>query len=146
MSEADAAQLAQRVGAAMWSRDRAARELGMRLEAVGPGTARLSLTVSAAMLNGHAVCHGGLIFALADTAFAYACNSHNGNAVAAAASIDFLAPAREGDVLTATAREIWRSRRSGLSEIEVTNQRGERIALFRGRSSRIAGEVIQPAG
>lgn len=93
------------------------------------------------MVNGHHVCHGGLVFALADTAFAYSCNSYNESTVAAAASIDFLAPAHEGDDLSAVASELWRTRRSGLYEITVTNQRGERIALFRGRSHRISGEV-----
>lgn len=93
------------------------------------------------MINGHQVCHGGLVFSLADTAFAYACNSYNESTVAAAGSIDFLAPARAGDELTAVAHELWRTRRNGLYEITVTNQRGERIALFRGRSHRIGGEV-----
>lgn len=93
------------------------------------------------MINGHHVCHGGLVFSLADTAFAYACNSYNESTVAAAGSIDFLAPARAGDELTAAAHELWRTRRNGLYEITVTNQRGERIALFRGRSHCIGGQV-----
>jgi acyl-CoA thioesterase len=95
------------------------------------------------MLNGHQVCHGGLIFALADSAFACACNSHGDHALAAAASIDFLAPGREGDQLTAFARELWRTGRSGIYEVNVTNQRDERIALFRGRSHRIAGRLVE---
>ena len=94
------------------------------------------------MVNGHAVCHGGIVFALADSAFAFACNSHNESTLAAAASIDFLAAAREGDELTAEASELWRSRRNGLYEIIVSNQRGERIALARGRSYRVDGQVV----
>ncbi len=94
------------------------------------------------MVNGHDICHGGLIFALADTAFAFACNSYGDNALAASASIDFLAPGREGDVLTATAREVWRSGRSGIYESVVANQRNETIAIFRGRSQRIAGRFL----
>jgi len=94
------------------------------------------------MVNGHGVCHGGLVFALGDSAFAFACNSHNESTVAAAASIDFLAGAREGDELTAEAHELWRTRRNGIYEISVCNQRGERVALFRGRSYRIDGQVV----
>jgi acyl-CoA thioesterase len=95
------------------------------------------------MTNGHDLCHGGLIFTLADTAFAYACNSYGDNTLAAAASIDFLAPAHAEDLLSAMARETWRAGRSGLYEVEVTNQKGERIALFRGRSHRISGKFIE---
>jgi acyl-CoA thioesterase len=94
------------------------------------------------MVNGHRICHGGLIFALADSAFAFACNSHGDNTVAAGASIDFLAPGREGDVLRAVATERWRAGRSGLYEIEVRNQRDEMVALFRGRSHQVAGRLI----
>jgi acyl-CoA thioesterase len=94
------------------------------------------------MVNGHRICHGGIIFTLADSAFAFACNSHGDNTLAAAASIDFLAPAREGDSLTADARELWRAGRSGIYEITVSNQRGDRIALFRGRSHRIEGRLV----
>jgi acyl-CoA thioesterase len=88
------------------------------------------------------VCHGGIVFALADSAFAFACNSYDDVTVAAAASIDYLAAAREGDELTAEASELWRTRRNGLYEIVVANQRGERIALFRGRSYRIDGRIV----
>jgi acyl-CoA thioesterase len=93
------------------------------------------------MTNGHGVCHGGIVFALADSAFAFSCNSYNEATVAAAASIDFLAPAHAGDELTAEAVELWRTRRNGIYEITVTNQRAERVALFRGRSYRIDGTV-----
>jgi acyl-CoA thioesterase len=94
------------------------------------------------MVNGHRICHGGLVFALADSAFAFACNSYGDNTVAAGAAIEFLAPAREGDVLCATAVERWRAGRAGIYEIEVRNQRGELVALFRGRSHQIAGRLI----
>jgi len=100
------------------------------------------MPVSASMLNGHAICHGGFIFTLADSAFAYACNSYNLSTVASGCAIDFLAPAREGDVLTAVGHERSASGRTGVYDIEVTNQRGEKIALFRGKSYRIKGHVI----
>jgi acyl-CoA thioesterase len=137
------AELARRAGRALYEKDAAARALGIQILEVTPGGARLSMRVRADMTNGHAVCHGGLIFALADTAFAYACNSYGDNTLAAAASIDFLAPGYADDVLTAAARETWRAGRSGLYEVEVTNQKGERIALFRGRSHRITGKLIE---
>jgi acyl-CoA thioesterase len=140
---ADAAQQrAERAAAALYTRDRASQALGMRLAAVRPGWARVTMRVRADMVNGHGVCHGGIVFALGDSAFAFACNSHNESTVAAAAAIDFLAGAREGDELTAEASELWRTRRNGLYEISVCNQRGERIALFRGRSYRIDGQVV----
>src|SRR2546429_3992840 len=96
----------------------------MRITGMRAGWARVAMTVRADMVNGHAVCHGGIVFALADSAFAFACNSHNESTLAAAASIDFLAAAREGDELTAEASELWRSRRNGLYEIIVSNHRG----------------------
>jgi len=113
----------------------------MRLLEVAPGRARVAMTVRPDMINGHEVCHGGIVFALADSAFAFACNSHNESTVAAAGAIDFLAAARAGDELTADAIELWRTKRNGIYEITVTNQRGERVALFRGRSYRIDGQV-----
>ena len=137
-----AQQRAERAAAALYERDRASQALGMRLAAVRPGWARVTMRVRADMVNGHRVCHGGIVFALADSAFAFACNSHNESTVAAAASIDFLSGAREGDELTAEASELWRTRRNGIYEISVCNQRGERIALFRGRSYRIDGQVV----
>ena len=137
-----AQQRARRAAGALYERDRASQALGMRLAAVRPGWARVTMRVRGDMVNGHQVCHGGLLFALADSAFAFACNSHNESTVAAAASIDFLAGAREGDELTAEASELWRTRRNGIYEISIHNQRGERIALFRGRSYRIDGQVV----
>ena len=137
-----AQQRAERAAGALYERDRASQALGMRLAAVRPGWARVTMRVRGDMVNGHQVCHGGLLVALADSAFAFACNSHNESTVAAAASIDFLAGAREGDELTAEASELWRTRRNGIYEINIHNQRGERIALFRGRSYRIDGQVV----
>jgi acyl-CoA thioesterase len=138
----DAQGLAERAAAALFAGDRASQALGMRLTGVRPGWARLVMPVRDDMVNGHGVCHGGIVFALGDSAFAFACNSYNDSTVGAAASIDFLSAAREGDELAAEATELWRTRRNGLYEIVVTNQNGERIALFRGRSYRIAGQVV----
>ena len=144
MSGAAAAQArAEAAVAALFERDRAAQALGMRVAAVSPGAARVTMRVRPDMLNGHGSCHGGLIFALADTAFALACNSHNQRTVAAAAAIDFLAAAREGDELEAAAHELWRTQRNGIYEITVSNQEGARIALFRGRSYRIEGQIVE---
>lgn len=139
----DAQQVAERAARALYDRDLASQGLGMHLVSTRPGYAQVSMRVRADMLNGHQVCHGGLIFTLADSAFAFACNSYDRNTVAAAAAIDYLAPAREGDELKATAVEAWRSRRNGLYEIEVSNQHGERIALFRGRSYQVEGQVTE---
>lgn len=137
--------LAEAVAEAMFARDRASQALGMRIVAVAPGEATLSMRVRADMVNGHAICHGGLIFTLADSAFAFACNSYNLVTVASGCSIEFLAPAREGDELTARARERCVAGRTGVYDIEVANQRGEPIALFRGKSHRIKGHVIDDA-
>jgi acyl-CoA thioesterase len=146
LAPAEAQALAERVADSMWERDTASHALGMHIVAVGPGRATLAMTVRADMLNGHAICHGGFIFTLCDSAFAYACNSYNLNTVASGCGIDFLAPAREGDVLTAAAHERSAAGRTGVYDIEVTNQRGENIALFRGKSYRIKGHVIaEPA-
>jgi acyl-CoA thioesterase len=126
----------------MYERDPASIALGMRIASVAPGRAEVSMTVRPDMLNGHAICHGGFIFTLADSAFAYACNSYNLVTVASGCAIDFLAPARAGDVLTAHAAERSSAGRTGVYDIDVTNQRGESIALFRGKSYRIKGHVI----
>jgi len=135
--------LAERVADGMFARDRASSGLGMRLNVVGPGRSQMTMAVRADMLNGHATCHGGFIFMLADSAFAFACNSYNLTTVAAGCSIEYLAPAREGDMLTATAREQSVTGRSGVYDIDVKNQRGETIALFRGKSMRIKGHVVE---
>ena len=141
----DPQALAERVAQAMWSRDQAAQALGMRLDAIGPGHARLSMAVRPDMLNGHGICHGGLIFTLADTAFAYACNSSNHNTVASACQIDFLAPGQSGDTLSAEAVEQTLAGRTGIYDIRVCASNGQLLALFRGKSHRIAGHVTDLA-
>ncbi len=138
----DPQALAEAVAHTMWSRDHAAQALGIQIEAVGPGTAKLSMSVRPDMVNGHAICHGGLIFALADTAFAYACNAYNQNTVASACNIDFLAPGQLGQTLVAEAVERSLSKRTGVYDVAVHDTTGKTIALFRGKSHRIAGEVI----
>ncbi len=134
--------VAARATKTLYDGDRASQMLGMKIESCGPGKATVSMNVRSDMCNGHHICHGGLIFALADSAFAFACNSHGDNTLAAGAAIEFLAPGREGDVLRAIAEERWRAGRAGIYEIEVRNQRDETIALFRGRSHQIAGRLI----
>jgi len=142
LTAADAQALAERVADAMYPRDRASQSLGIKVARVGPGHAELTMTVRPDMLNGHAICHGGFIFTLADSAFAFACNSYNLNTVASGCAIEFLAPAREGDVLTAVARERSMAGRTGVYDIDVATQRGETIALFRGKSYRIKGHIV----
>jgi acyl-CoA thioesterase len=141
----EAQALAERVAQAMYSRDRASQALGMKIATVSPGRAELTMTVRADMLNGHAICHGGFIFSLADSAFAFACNSYNLTTVASGCSIDFVAPAREGDRLTAFAHERSASGRTAVYDIEIRNQNGETVALFRGKSYRIKGHVVEEA-
>ena len=143
LTEEAARALAARVAAAMYARDTATQALGIRVESVSPGRAELSMPVRADMLNGHEICHGGFIFTLADSAFAYACNSYNLNTVASGCSIDFIAPARSGDVLTAKAHERQLAGRTGVYDVEVANQGGETVALFRGKSYRIKGHLIE---
>jgi acyl-CoA thioesterase len=143
MNDTDADDLARVVGRAMYEADAASQSLGMRVQAVGPGCATLTMRVRADMLNGHRTCHGGLIFSLADSAFAFACNSRNVSTVASGCTIDFLAPAVEGDVLTAEARERSLAGRTGVYDVTVSNQDGRAVALFRGRSYRIKGQVVE---
>ena len=125
----------------MWRDDRASKWLGMKLEEVRAGYARMSMRVTENMVNGHDLCHGGFIFTLADSTFAFACNSHNQRAVAAGCSIEFLAPALLGDVLTAEGVEQALAGRTGVYDMRVTNQKGETIALFRGKSATIKGTL-----
>lgn len=138
----DPQALAEEVSAAMWSRDRATNALGMQILNVKPGYAKMSMAVRPDMVNGHGICHGGYIFTLADSAFAYSCNSYNLNTVASACHIDFLAPSREGDILEAEAVEQSLSGRTGVYDVTVRTRGGKTIALFRGKSYRISGEVI----
>lgn len=142
LSPAEAQALADATAEAMYSRDRAAQALGIKIVRVQPGASLLTMTVRSDMVNGHHICHGGMIFSLADTAFAYACNSYNKNTVASACHIDFLAPAKEGETLEAEAVEQSAARRTGVYDITVRNNHGKTIALFRGKSYRINGEVI----
>jgi acyl-CoA thioesterase len=135
-------QLAERTVQALYARDAASRGLGIEILEVRPGFIRAAMEIRPDMVNGHDICHGGFVFTLADSAFAFCCNSFNAVTVAAGATIDFLAPARKGDRLMATATQLWRSRRTGLYEITVTNQEGAPIAMFRGRSHQIKGQVI----
>jgi len=135
--------LAERVGAAMFAADRASREtMGMQLLACEPGRAVMRMAVQPLHLNGHQICHGGFIFTLADSTFAFACNSRNHNTVAAGCSIEFLKPAHAGDVLTCEGVEQAQSGRHGVYDMRVTNQNGHAIALFRGKSAQIKGQVI----
>jgi acyl-CoA thioesterase len=132
----DAFAVAQAVAEAMYPRDHAAHALGLQLAEVRPAWARVEMTVRQDMLNGHGVCHGGLLFTLADTAFAYACNSSNHNTVASACTIEFVRPGHLGDRLVAIAHERTHSGRSGVYDVEVVNQQGEMVAMFRGRLRR----------
>ena len=137
------AATARRIADTLFAADRASREF-MQFELVDctPGRASMRMTVRAEQLNGHQICHGGFIFTLADSTFAFACNSHNKNAVASGASIEFLKPAHEGDVLTCNAQEQTLQGRHGVYDMRVTNQRGEVVAMFRGKSAQIPGTVI----
>ena len=138
-----AQQLAQAVGEAMFAADSASREfMQMELLSCEPGGAVMRMAVREPMLNGHKICHGGLIFTLADSTFAFACNSYNKVAVAAGCSIEFLKPAQLGDVLTCEGVEQTLQGRHGIYDMKVSNQRGEVIAMFRGKSAQIAGSVI----
>ncbi len=131
---------AERSAQAMWENDRASKWLGARLDAVGPGTAELSMEVQEHHLNGHGICHGGYIFTLADSAFAFACNSYNQLVVAQENSITFLSPGQAGERLTARARESARQGRSGVYDVTVTGADGRKVALFRGLSRQINGQ------
>jgi acyl-CoA thioesterase len=138
----DALHLARACADTMWANDRASKALGMAIEEIAPGRAVLTMSVVQDMVNGHQICHGGMIFTLADSAFAFACNSHNRNAVAAGVRIDFLAPGRLGDRLSATAEQVSQGKRSGIYDVSVRNQQGVMIALFRGNSQRIGGALV----
>ncbi|MCA1247230.1 hydroxyphenylacetyl-CoA thioesterase PaaI [Massilia sp. MS-15] len=137
----DPQALAELAGQTMYERDPASQALGMTLDAIRPGYARMSMRVRADMLNGHATCHGGYIFMLADSAFAFACNSHNFNTVGAGCTIDYLAPGFEGDLLVAEAVEQALQGKTGVYDIKVSNQDGRMVALFRGKSHRVSGTV-----
>jgi acyl-CoA thioesterase len=140
----DPQAIAQRVGQTMFAVDTASKDtMGMELLQCEPGRAVMRMTVRPLHLNGHQICHGGFIFTLADSTFAFACNSYNRNAVAAGCSIEFLRPGREGDVLTCEGVEQTLSGRHGVYDMRVTNQRGEVVALFRGKSAQIPGHIFE---
>lgn len=142
----DAVALARRVGESMFAVDTASKDfMKMELISCEPGRAVLRMTVRAEHLNGHQICHGGLIFTLADSTFAFACNSHNRVTVAAGCSIEFLKSGQLGDVLTSEGVEQTLSGRHGIYDIKVSNQHGEVIALFRGKSAQIKGHIIEEA-
>jgi acyl-CoA thioesterase len=131
---------AEKCTALMFENDDASRGLGMVIEAVGPGTATLSMVVRPDMLNGHGICHGGFIFALADSCFAFACNSYNQNTLAQQNQITYIAPGQPGETLRAQASEVSRSGRSGVHDVTVTGADGRTVALFRGLSRSIRGQ------
>ena len=141
----DPQAMASACATVMWDDDRASQNLGMRLESVGPGTATLSMVITEFMTNGHGDGHGGYTFSLADSAFAFACNSYNQRTVAQHCSITFITPVALGDRLTAVAREVNRKGRGGIYDIRVTNQRGELVAEFRGHSRTVKGKLLPEA-
>ena len=143
-AHADPQAQAEAIGRELYARDAASQALGIVLEEIRPSYARMKMTVRADMVNGHDLAHGGLIFTLADSTFAYACNSHNHVTVAQGATIEFLAPGRLGDVLTAEGREQHATGRTGVYDITVTNQDGRTIALFRGKSFRLGTHILAP--
>ena len=132
-------ELAEACAHAMWDDDKASQRLGMSLDQVAPGESTLSMAVTPDMTNGHGICHGGYIFTLADSAFAFACNAYNQRTVAQHCSITFMAPAHKGDHLTAVARENIRYGRSGIYDVSVTNADGIRIAELRGHARAVKG-------
>lgn len=136
-------ELAQACAEYMYASDNASQSLGIKIESVSPGTAQLSMVVREDMVNGHKMCHGGFIFTLADSAFAFACNSYNLRTVAASADVSFLKSAYQGETLIADARERWREGRNGIYDICVKNGTGETIAEFRGKSRTIKGAILE---
>lgn len=140
----DPQQLAQACADAMYADDAASRGLGIEVSGIGPGHAVCRMTVRADMVNGHGIGHGGYVFLLADSAFAFACNTYGQRAVAGGADVSFLVAVREGDELTASAVERSRSGRSGLYDVTVTRAGGEVVAEFRGRSRTIKGSLLAP--
>jgi acyl-CoA thioesterase len=139
-SEADA--LAEACAKTMWAEDQASQGLGMVIERVAPGEAVISMQIRADMANGHGICHGGFIFTLADSAFAFACNTYNQRTVAQHCAVTFVQPGRRGDTLTAHALERSRAGRSGIYDVTVRDSRGEVVAEFRGHSRTIAGTLL----
>ena len=137
-------EIAEATRDAMWQGDRASRALGIRVLSVGPGSATLCMVVREDMLNGHDICHGGLVSTLADSAFAFACNAYNELTVASGFDVNLLAAAQLGDVLSAVAGEVSKAGRTGVYDIRVSNQRGETVAVMRGRSHTMKGKALVP--
>ena len=137
-----AIELARRAAESMHGTDTCSKWLGMTLEDVRPGYARMRMPVRPEFLNGLGICHGGLIFTLADSTFAFACNSYNIPAVASGCAIEFLKPVNGGDVLVAEGQEQILSGRHGVYDIKVTNSGGEVVAMFRGKSAQLKGEIV----
>ena len=135
-------QVAEDCAEHMFAQDAASKALGIAIGVVKPGCATATMTVTAAMLNGFKTCHGGMIFSLADSAFAFACNSQNHAAVAAGCAIDFLRPALIDDQLSDRATQTYQGKRSGIYHVEVTNQNAQLVALFKGNSARVKGSVL----
>lgn len=132
-------EIAEKSAEAMWADDPASRELGMRIESIAAGKAVLSMMVRKDMVNGHGTCHGGFSFSLADSAFAFACNSYNLRAVAQHCSVTYITPGKLGERLTATAKETSRTGRSGIYDVTVTGEDGRDVAIFRGHSRQVPG-------
>jgi acyl-CoA thioesterase len=141
----DAQSVAERVRDHLWSTDRASQAMGMRVTAIGPGTCTMTMTVREDMLNGYGTCQGGLLTALADSCFAFACNAYDEITVASGFNVEIVAPGRAGDTLTATAVEISKSGRMGVYDVDVRNQRNERVVAFRGRSYTLKGKPVLAA-
>ena len=137
---------AERSAAAMWENDRASQALGMEIASVAPGRAVLRMKIRPDMVNGLGVCHGGYVFTLADSAFAFACNSYNHMTLAQHCAVTFHAPGSEGDTLTATAQEVTRQGRSGLYDVTVEDGSGTLLATFRGHSRTVRGQHYEEAG
>ncbi len=138
----DSHLIARACAETMYTNDRASRALGIEVVEVSVGRAEMAMTVREDMVNGHDVCHGGLIFTLADSTFAFACNSENHNTLAAGARIEFLSPGFLGDRLTAVAEQLAQGGRTGIYDVVVSNQNGKTVALFRGNSHRIGGALV----
>ena len=139
-------EMAIQVGEGMMAKDNASIAMGISLTHISPGSAHMEMQVRPDMVNGFGTCHGGMITTLADSAFGFACNSYNELTVASGLSIDFLAPAFEGDVLTARASEVSLSGRTGVYDVTVFNQKADCVAVFRGRSHRITGKTVVVLG
>lgn len=141
MTDLTPQQLAEACAEAMFSRDQASQQLGMKIASVAPGRAVLTMTVDSRMVQGHGACHGGYLFTLADSAFAFSCNTYDKATVASGCSIEYVYPAKEGDLLTATAEERSRGNRTGIYDITITNQDNQVVAYFRGKSYQVRGSV-----